>query len=36
MEWEHNGKQFVLTSPLGTTKFEVIAAIEVKARELTP
>jgi hypothetical protein len=36
MEWEHNGKQFVLTSPPGTTTYEVIAAIESKAKELTP
>lgn len=36
MEWEHNGKQFVLTSPPGTTTYEVIAAIESRAKELTP
>lgn len=36
MEWDHLGKQFVLTSPPGTTTFEVIAAIEAKAKELTP
>lgn len=36
MEWEHNGKQFVLTTPPGTTTYEVIAAIESKSNELAP
>lgn len=36
MEWEHDGKQFVLTSPPGTTTYEVISAIESKAKELAP
>jgi hypothetical protein len=36
MEWDHHGKQFVLTASLGTKTSEVIAAIEAKAKELTP
>lgn len=36
MEWDHLGKQFALTYPPSTTTFEVIAAIEAKAKELTP
>jgi hypothetical protein len=36
MEWDHLGNQFVLTSPLGTATFEIIAAIGAKAKELTP
>lgn len=35
MEWSHRGKQFVLTSPKGTTRVEVIEAIEAKAKDMT-
>jgi hypothetical protein len=36
IEWEHDGRQFTLTYPPGTTTYEVVDAIESKARELTP
>jgi hypothetical protein len=32
VEWEHNGKLFALTFPHGTKTFEVIAAIEARAK----
>ena len=35
IEWEHNGRQFSLTFPPGTTTCEIIAAVKSKANELT-
>lgn len=35
LEWDHVGKQYVLTFTRGATPTEVVAAIETKARELT-